>query len=45
MDTSQYSTDTEYQFYKVSVILVKYGLSIALYWLYQLNIDLLRFLP
>ena len=45
MDISQYSTDTEYQFYKVLVILVKYRLSIALYQLYQLNIDLLRFLP
>ena len=45
MDISQYSTDTEYQFYKVLVILVKYRLSIALHQLYQLNIDLLRFLP
>ena len=39
-----YLTDTENQFYKVLVISVKYQLSIGLYWLYWLNIGLLRFL-
>ena len=42
---NRYLTDTENQFYKVSVILVKYRLSISLYQLYWLNIGLLRFLP
>ena len=31
---NQYLTNTENQFYKVSLILVKYRLSIGLYWLY-----------
>ena len=35
---NQYLIDTQNQFYKVLVILVKYRLSICLYWLYQLNI-------
>ena len=38
---NQYLTNTENQFCKVSVILVKYRLSISLYQLYWLNIDLL----
>ena len=42
---NQYLTDTENQFYKVSVILVKYWLSIDLYRLHRLNIGLFRFLP
>ena len=37
---NHYLTDTENQFYKVSVILVKYWLSIGLYQLYRLNIGL-----
>ena len=37
-DISRYLTDTENQFYKISVVSVKY-------WLYRLNIGLLRFLP
>ena len=41
-DINRYLYDTEYQFYKVSVISVKYQLSIGLYWI---NIGLLRFLP
>ena len=36
-DISRYLTDTENQFYKVSVILVKYWLSISLYWLININ--------
>ena len=32
-DINQYVTDTENQFYKISVILVKYWLSISLYQL------------
>ena len=44
-DINQYLADAENQFYKVSVISVKYRLSIGLYWLYWLNIGLLRFLP
>ena len=43
--SNQYLTDTENQFYKVSIFLVKYWLSIGLYQLYWLNISLLRFLP
>ena len=42
---NRYLTDTENQFYKISVISVKYRLSIGLYRLYRLNIGLLRFLP
>ena len=42
---NQYLTDTENQFDKVLVLSVKYRLSIGLYWLYWLNIGLLRFLP
>ena len=42
---NQYLTDTKNQFYKVLVILVKYWLSISLYWLDRLNIGLLIFLP
>ena len=38
---NQYLTDTENQFYKISVVLVKYCLSIGLYWRYGLNIDLI----
>ena len=42
----QYLTNTENQFYKVSVILVKHQLSIGLYRLYWLFIiSLLEFLP
>ena len=44
-DINQCLTDTEYQFSKELVTLVKYWLSIGLYWLYQLNIGLLKFLP
>ena len=44
-DINQCLTDTENQFYKISVISVKYQLSIGLHRLYWLNIDLLRFLP
>ena len=44
-DINRYLTDTENQFYEVSVILVKYRLSIGLYRLYPLNIGLPRFLP
>ena len=44
-DINRYLTDTENQFYKISVISVKYRLSIGLYRLYRLNIGLLRFLP
>ena len=36
---------TENQFYKILAISVKFQLSIGLYWLYWLNIGLLRFLP
>ena len=43
-NNNQYLTDTENQFYKVSVILVKYWLSISLYRLYWLNISLFNFL-
>ena len=42
---NQYFTDTENHFYRVSVISVKYQLSVGLYRLYRLNIGLLRFLP
>ena len=42
---NRYLTNTENQFYKISVISIKYRLSIGLYRLYQLNIDLFRFLP
>ena len=42
---NRYLTNTENQFYKISVISIKYRLSIGLYRLYRLNIDLLRFLP
>ena len=42
----QYLTNTENQFYKVSVISVKHQLSIGLYRLYWLLIiSLLEFLP
>ena len=34
---NQYLTDAENQFYKILVILVKYWLSISLYWLYQVT--------
>ena len=40
-----YLTNTENLLYKVSVISVKYWLSIGLYWLYWLNIGLLKFVP
>ena len=43
-DINRHSTNTENQFYKVLVISFKYHLSISMYWLYQLNISLLRFL-
>ena len=32
---NRYLTDAENQFYKILVILVKYRLSISLYWLYR----------
>ena len=38
---NQYLTDTENQFYKISVVWVKCCLSIGLYWRYGLNIDLI----
>ena len=44
-DINWYLTDTENKFYKISVILDKYWLSIGLYRLYRLNIGLLKFLP
>ena len=44
-DINRCLTDTENQFYKMSVISVKYRLSIDLHRLYRLNIGLLRFLP
>ena len=34
---NQYLTDAENQFYKILVILVKYWLSISLYWLYRVT--------
>ena len=44
-DINRCLTDTENQFYKVSVISVKYRLSIGLYQSYWLDISLLIFLP
>ena len=40
---TRYLTNTENQFYKILVILVKYWLSIGLYRLYRLDIGLLIF--
>ena len=34
---NQYLTEAENQFYKILVILVKYWLSISLYWLYRVT--------
>ena len=34
---NQYLTDAENQFYKILVILVKYWLSISLYWFYRVT--------